>query len=140
MRQQARFRSTSTTVWTYVGQTALVAQRRGMVLDTHFDVFHEDVNAQPGLTGIIVLAHDGAPPPRQRAAIQEWFRKGNMRGAVLTNSLLARGGVTALSWLGATICAFRRDELEAAIEFVRVAPSHREQTLQVLRALDAECP
>ena len=139
MRQHGQFRSTSTLVWTYVANTVLLAHRRGPQLDTHFDLFHSDVNAHPGLTGIIVLAHDSPPPAKQRAAIQLWFRQTKARGAVLTDSLFARGAVTALSWIGATIAAFPRSNLEAAVDFVQVPTEHHMQALRVLQELDSEC-
>jgi hypothetical protein len=51
---------------------------------------------------------------------------------VLTASLLARGGVTALRWFGVTIAAFAPHELDAALRYVGVDPDEANDALRAL--------
>ncbi len=55
--------------------------------------------------------------------------------AVVTPSLIARGIVTAISWLGREIRAFRPDELDDAIEYLRVVDRDRDKVLRTALGL-----
>ena len=126
------------TTWTYVGEVVIVAHRRGALAESGFDQFHNSLEARTGTKAIIVLAHDSPPGPGQRAAIQKWFLRTKARGAVLTDSLLARGGVTALSWFRVPIAAFARTQFDAALDFVRVSVANRTDAHAVLVRLERE--
>lgn len=128
-------RSNSAILWTYFESLVFVAHRPGPMPEDEFLEFDSDVRAHEGLTGIVVLAHDAPPGPKQRASIQRWFERTNARGAVLTDSIFARGGVTALRWFGVPIAAFRRRELDAALRFVGLPADCSERAKSVLRAL-----
>jgi hypothetical protein len=128
-------RSNASTSWDYFDSLVFVAHREMRPSDADFAEFQRDVSAHAGLTGIVVIANNSPPSPAQRAHIQQWFEDCHARGAVMTNSVLARGAVTALSWFGVPIRAFARDQLDAALEFVGVAPQRLAQARAVLKAL-----
>ena len=128
----------SSTSWTYVGNIVIVAHRRGPLPENDFDRFHHNLEARPGITAIIVVAHDSPPGPAQRAAIQKWFFRTKARGAVLTDSLLARGGVTALSWFRIPIAAFGRTQFDPALDFVHMSSEYRADAHALLTRLERE--
>lgn len=130
--------SNGSTTWAYVGDIVIVAHRPVPPSESDFHQFHASLEGRAGITGIVVLAHDSPPGPAQRAAIQKWFLRTKARGAVLTDSLLARGGVTALSWFRVPIAAFARSQLDAALEFVRIRPEHRSEAHALLTRLERE--
>jgi hypothetical protein len=128
-------RTNGSTSWAYFDSLVFVAHRATRPTDGDFAEFKQDVDAHTGLTGIVVVANDNPPSPGQRAQIQQWFEECHARGAVMTDSVLARGAVTALSWFGVPIRAFARRQTDAALEFVGV-PQHRlAEARDVLNAL-----
>lgn len=110
----------ATTAWDYFDGLVFVAHRPGPLVEADFDSYLEDMLPRSELTGLVVRASDGAPRPQQREKIHRWFERNKRHGAVLTNSVLARGGVTALRWFGLPIQAFSPGELDAALTFVGV--------------------
>ena len=126
------------TAWSYIDSTVCVAHwPRSNVRDT-FGEFFDDLAEHPSVDRMIVLAYDAAPTAQQRAVIQRWFQQTSAPCAVLTNSLLARGAVTALAWFGITIRAFPRDEHNAALEFVGVPRRSWPASVDTLQRLDRE--
>jgi hypothetical protein len=128
-------RSNASTSWDYFDSLVFVAHRAMRPSEADFAEFQGDVNAHAGLTGIVVIANNSPPSPGQRAQIQQWFEECHARGAVMTDSVLARGAVTALSWFGVPIRAFARSQVDAALEFVGVAPQRLAQARAVLQSV-----
>jgi hypothetical protein len=85
--------------------------------------------------GCLVVTDGGSPSAQQRGALMKLIKGRTLPTAVVTPSLLSRGAVTALSWLGHAIRAFAPNELNAALDFVRV--TDRRAALLLLAELRA---
>lgn len=131
----------ATTVWEFFHGWVFVAHCPGPLSEADLSAYLHDVMPREELKGVVVRASDGAPRPHQRAQIQRWFEQNNRRGAVLTDSVLARGGVTAMRWFGLPVRAFALDELDAALGYVGIQPADiapaRARLREVIDAADA---
>jgi hypothetical protein len=79
---------------------------------------------------LLVYTAGGAPDAKQRAQAEKEF--GQLRVAVLTDSVLARGVVTALRWLGMPISAFPADQVVRAMEDIGVPSAERDEVRSAL--------
>ncbi len=94
----------------------------------------------------LVITEGGGPNGRQRALLSERYPEfGPVPVAVITDSPLTRGVVTALRWLGKNIRAFRPTDLAGAFEYLEVPSGDREALLHrvarvrsELRSIDGE--
>ncbi|HKP64707.1 MAG TPA: hypothetical protein VJV78_48555 [Polyangiales bacterium] len=96
--------------------------------------------AEPGdRLRFLVESHGGAPNAKQRKALNDVLAGREVRSAVLTDSIVARGVVTALAWLGIPLRAFPLGDYKSAGEYLGL--SHHELTVVVeqLRILRKEC-
>jgi len=109
----------------------------GAPSDGDFNEFMTDLEAHAGVKGLIVITGGSPPKAGQRARLQRWYESNKARGAVLTDSFVARGGVTALAWFGVTIAAFSRKHFDAALEFVRLPIDRYPSARRVLAHFDA---
>ncbi|HTU61255.1 MAG TPA: STAS/SEC14 domain-containing protein, partial [Polyangiales bacterium] len=116
----------ATIAWDYFDELIFCAHRPGALVASDFDAYLDDMLSRPELKGVVVRGSEGAPNPNQRERIHRWLEKNSRRGAVLTDSVLTRGGVTALRWFGLPIRAFPMGELDAALAFVGVQPGKLE--------------
>ena len=84
--------------------------------------FMEDV--QPvTVRWLLVVAGDARLSPKQRSDMHEWFKRIEAEAAVLTNSQISRGIVTALRWFGVPVRAFAEDDFDKALDALDV-PQH----------------
>jgi hypothetical protein len=81
----------------------------------------------------VVQSLGGAPSPSQRAILGEAFGKGKFRTAVLTQSALSRGVVTAVSWLGVPVRAYAFGEMHKVQEYLRLSADEVTEVSAVLR-------
>lgn len=116
----------ATIAWDYFDDLVFVAHRPGVLTEADFDAYLDDMLSHADLKGVVVRASEGAPSPNQRERIHRWIDQRQRRGAVMTDSVLARGGVTALRWFGLPIRAFALGELHGALAFVGVSPAKLE--------------
>lgn len=133
--------ATATTVWEIWCGWVFVAHCPGPLNEADLAIYLQDVMPREELKGVVVRASQGAPKPHQRAEIQHWFEQNRRRGAVLTDSMLARGGVTAMRWFGLPVRAFAPDQLDAALGYVGIQPADiataRDRLRAVIEAADA---
>jgi hypothetical protein len=80
------------------------------------DVEHSGVRVR----GILVIPRGTRITPKQRVEVQKWFEVNKARAALVTDSAISRGVVTALSWFGVSIKAYRESELEDAMRYLAV--------------------
>jgi hypothetical protein len=85
-----------------------------------------------------VETHGGGPDAKQRRALGEVVDKAEMRVAVLTESLVARGIVTALAWLGFSQRAFGLTEQHAAFAYLELEAEEVKCVLEELPRLRAD--
>jgi hypothetical protein len=91
------------------------------------------------LTGILVTTLGGTPNPTQRAAVLAATAAHAVVTCLCTNSLLARGVLTAMSWLGKhPMHAFRLVEVDRALETLGAPAELREEAKAVLAQLQTQ--
>jgi hypothetical protein len=124
-----------------VGDVRLVLQGEGHPMDDEVDLhIIEAVAMAPSVRAVLVFT-DGpdaaGPNAGQRARMA---RAGLLRvpTAVVTESVLARGVMTAVSWLGTPIKGFASEDLFRAFEFLKVSAPVRARIPAQLEALKAE--
>ena len=126
--------SNSSIAWDYLDASVFIAHRRGKLVDADFGHFLEDMLPRSHVRRVVVRASDGAPRADHRAALLRWYSANSVRGAVLTDSVLARGGVTALGWFGVAIRAFPPHQIEPAFDFVEIPTGHWPDAKNVMNA------
>jgi len=90
------------------------------------------------LQAIFVVTEGGAPDGKQRGAVAKfWERNGLVvPAAVLTPSPFVRALVNTLGWMvGNRIQAFRRDEHDAAFDYLRLEPHQRSAVIKAVTEL-----
>jgi hypothetical protein len=125
------------TAWDYYDGLVFVAHRPGPLVEADFDGYLADMLPRVELRGVVVRGSDGAPKAHQREQIHHWFMQNQRHGAVLTSSVLTRGGVTALRWFGLPIRAYGLSDLDAALSFVGVKTLELGQARQRLQRVIA---
>ena len=104
-----------------VGSTILKYHNEDKPADDEWDVFVEALRtAGPGTTAILTLTDGGGPTPtqRKRAAQAILTRDEPIPAAVLSDSMVVRGMITAVKWMGVSIAAFRPSELDEALGYL----------------------
>lgn len=91
------------------------------------------------LRGSLIITDGGGPNSRQRALLTERYPEfGPVPVAVVSDSPLTRGIVTALRWLGKNIRAFRPTDLAGAFEYLAIPSSEHEALLHRVAVLRSE--
>jgi hypothetical protein len=129
--------SNATIAWDYLDNCVFIAHRKGRLVDADFALFLEDLLPRSNVQRVVVRASEGAPRVDHRALLLRWYKASSVRGAVLTDSVLARGGVTALGWFGVTISAFPPQQLEQALDYVEIPIEHWPEAKNVMTAVIA---
>ncbi len=76
---------------------------------------------------VVVFSDGGAPTASQRSSLGKIMKQyPETRGAVLVDSAIARGAVTALGWLYGNFTAFRRNGYDAACAYLELSESERQ--------------
>lgn len=118
-------RTNTTGAWTYFDTVAMLAVKADVQpVAADFDEVTADLSAQPRLTGIVVRPRGSPPGARHRASMQELISKRSLRMAVLTESTVLRGVVTALRWFGLPVECFSDAKLDDALSFAGI-PAER---------------
>jgi hypothetical protein len=124
-----------------VGDVRLVLQVAGRPTDAEIEQHIAEAKAMAGTVRVVLVIADGpdasGPDATQRAKMAH---AGLLRvpTAVVTQSVLARGIMTAVSWLGAPIQAFAPDRLFQAYEFLQISAPVRARIPPQLEAMKAE--
>ncbi len=72
---------------------------------------------------LVSTSGQGGPNAKQRRELYTLGKSYNHRLSILTDSKVARGIVTAASWIGMPVRAFRQQELHAALNYIEVSHS-----------------
>lgn len=87
---------------------------------------------------ILVFTDGGAPNAMQRKALADLTRAQNrevLRVVVISRSMVARGAITALRWLGFPSRPFAPDQLEEAFAFLQVSRAEARDICLVVEKL-----
>ena len=125
--------------WELVDKVLVLVQGEGVASDVEWNAFLDDYDKQSTLLQSMLwhLPSIG-PSSAQRRRLSEIHARHPLAIAVLTNSQLARGAVTALSWLGVTVKTFDPAQEEAALTHLGLSPRTRELLLKQLASLRRE--
>ncbi len=91
--------------------------------------------ARYGEIRVLVFSLGGGPNASQRSQINEEFKDRPQRVAVMLNSLLVRGMVTALSWFNSQIRAFNLEQIDQACTHLGLSPLEARQVQESLHSL-----
>lgn len=100
----------------------IVVHRAVRVSPSDWARFLEDINAQPRVPALIVVAGNGRLDADQRHQVRQIHTKHKTRIGVLQDSKVARGVMTALGWFGLTIKGFAPDDIDGLLRYI--ARSH----------------
>jgi hypothetical protein len=87
--------------------------------------------------GLLVFTSGGAPNAVQRTKLNDWIGKDSYARAVLSDSMLVRGVITALAWFDPAIKAFSPSQLEEAYVYLKVPPAERAKFRATVNRLKA---
>lgn len=119
-----------------VGDVVIACHSANPPTDEEWGTLLEEMESSlEQLSGILVFTAGASINATQREQIQLLFKKGGLRAAVLTDSRLVRGAVTALGWFGIPIRAFDHPKVDEAI--ASLEPSDPEGVKQKLGELRA---
>ena len=86
----------------------------------------------------LVQTHGGGPDAKQRKVLADTLRNEDARIAVMTDSILARGILTALAWLGLPQRGFALHDLRAAAEYLGLSSEELQHAGEELARLRYE--
>ena len=124
-----------------VGDLRLVLQGKGQPSDAEIEQHIAEATAMGDFVRAVLVIAEGpdasGPDARQRSKMAQ---AGLLRvpTAVVTDSVFARGIMTAVSWLGAPIQGFAPEHLADAYEFLQLSESVRARIPERIEALRAE--
>ena len=90
------------------------------------------------LRGLLVFSAGASIDIREREQLEHLLTRGRMRVAVLTDSKALRGAATALSWFKIPIKSFGANEIEAALDHIRVDKAERARVYTALAQLKVQ--
>jgi len=92
------------------------------------------------LKGVLLFSAGGGMNAKQREQMAELVKRGRLRVAVLTNSKIVRGAVTAMSWFEISIEAFDCNDESRALDYLLVEAEARTSVLTALSELMLQVP
>lgn len=98
--------------------------------------FIDDANARVGsFRGFLIVTSGGSLDAAQRSDAIDLIKRSGASAAVITESAMVRGAVTAVSWFGGKAKAFPAAKLTDALEYAGVEQAARGNVLRVVREL-----
>lgn len=126
--------------WGYAEKMLVVVHAPVQPATADWNEFMDEVRTHVDIRGVMILANNSRLTPLQRAEIKAWYEEHKVRGALVTDSVMMRGIVTAMNWFGIDAKAFPPDGLDAAMEFIGVPPTSRTNVLVMIRKLEGMLP
>jgi hypothetical protein len=96
-------------------------------------------------SALAVVRGEGGPSSKQREALARVLKstRPDLRFALVTDSVLVRGVLTAINWLtgkGSTTAAFPSRDLDAGLDFIQLTPEEKAAVRDLLRTLESGSP
>ena len=107
--------------------------------DAEWDAYLRDTGEYlPELRGVLIVTDGGGPTSSQRRSLKKLFEEQphfNAFFAVISSSLVARGIVLAINLFNPYIRAFRPEDIDRALKFLRVPEPERPSLLAMAKQL-----
>lgn len=107
--------------------------------DAEWDAYLRDASEWlPEIQGALIMTDGGGPTSSQRRSLKKLFEEHTRHSAffaVISSSLLARGIVLAINLFNPYIRAFRPEDLDQALKFLRVPGPDRPSLLVMAKQL-----
>ena len=87
------------------------------------------------VSSLLIFSAGASIDIREREQLERLLTRGRLRVAVLTDSKLLRGAVTALSWFKIPIKSFAANNVDLALDHMRVQKADRALVYTVLAQL-----
>jgi hypothetical protein len=91
-----------------------------------------------GVRTIVESGGSSGPNAKQRRALAEALQGVDIRSAILTDSLVVRGIVTAIAWLNVSVRAFATEQQREAADYLELAADECEWAFAELQRLRVE--
>jgi hypothetical protein len=91
------------------------------------------------MRGFVESRTGGGPNARQRKELSYALHGVDARSAIFTDSLISRGIVTAISWMGIPIRAFASEDFRNAADYLGLTNEELATALAILPRLREEC-
>lgn len=125
--------------WTELGPLMIAYSTGGRMVDDVFEKFVHDLKTRP------IRAYLGANVGNfeitsiQRKYIAQELKGKNLVLAIVTDELLVRGIVTAVSWLGMNVRSFSWAEMRSALRYLALPPHLDDKALEIIQQLKKSC-
>ena len=118
------------------GRTYVAVHGAKNAAPSEWNAFIADLEAQLSEVSALLIFSAGASIDiREREQLERLLTRGRLRVAVLTDSKLLRGAVTALSWFKIPIKSFAANDVELALDHIRVQKADRARVYTTLAQL-----
>jgi len=125
----------STITWTLVDDVMVSFALPGVISDESYGRWIKDFSTKKFSKYLVTTVGIVQLTSVQRKGVAEVLRRRTVHAVVLTDEMLVRGLVTAISWMGVDMKAFPWSEMKAAIKHLQVAPVVEERLLEVVLRL-----
>jgi hypothetical protein len=124
--------------WQIIGDLLVSFTSSGVISDETWGQFAADIR-NPQVTRLLSSTMgDIDVTSTQRKLAADSARTRKMPVAVVADSKVVRGMVTAVSWLGVDIKSFGWDELPQAMTFLKVSSATEKRAIEVVRRFRVE--
>jgi hypothetical protein len=120
------------------GIRVVVLEDRAPTDDQWAQHLAESLASVDATRGVLVFSLTTGPTSKQRSALAKFPVLVAQRTAVVATSALARGIVTAFSWLGSNTRPFSPQSMDRAFDFLGVAPASRKPILHAIESMQSE--
>jgi regulator of extracellular matrix RemA (YlzA/DUF370 family) len=107
--------------------------------DEQWDRWIALCSEQDGPIRVVVESHGGAPNAKQRRALSDALAGRDLRSAILSDSIVVRGVVTALAWLGVSLRAFPLHDYPSVAAYLGLSNDELTGAIEQLRSLRKDC-
>lgn len=127
----------SSIAWRKFGNAVLVVHAKSFS-QTDWEEFIRDDWTQYPHIGMLVFPHGGRLNAAQRTEMEAVLKRSVKKTAVVTDSKITRGIVTALRWFNVPIAAFAPAQLAKALAFVGLHPAVEPEVMQEVAQMHRE--
>ncbi len=130
--------ATPTIVYSVVDHVFLVCAGDNAPTDAEFKEMVEAVSTLDNrVTGMLVFAGSKNPSLKQRSKMVSVLRQRDLKVAMVRDSRLARGAITAIGWFVQGVKAFQEPDIDRALDHLNVEPRLAGRVLSMVRELQS---